>query len=418
MYERFFYPTKPPLFYSVSFFNAILLYRYSELFNNSDRFCIFVPKYNEIRYMNPMDTLFAVCNLAGKNINGWEVISQLPEPDRSKGETGGNFSICYIVQKDGIECFMKVLDYRNCMTRTLNPSETRLSVIERATREFKYEMALSEHCNRHNVKNIITYVDGGECELKEFSFPTVTYIVYEKADCNIRKILDFSAKLVFAEKLKTLSFKIKSLHDIALGVKQLHKIEVSHQDLKPSNILSIGNNSKLGDLGRSLCLSPEVDCPYSLNRFNGDWTYAPPEAFFYYRLSEDKERLYQMDNYMIGSLIVFYISGISFNTLLNGHLSGGIRSLASSGIGFDGARAYLLNAYYQALVDFEKSIPLQDLKEGLVKIVEYLCHPEPEKRGHPKNVLATNRTPNYDLERTIAELDLFQRKAELSLYKK
>ena len=75
-------------------------------------------------------------------------------------------------------------------------------------------------------------------------------------------------------------------------------------------------------------------------------------------------------------------------------------------------------AIRKALENKKKSIPLQDLKEGLVKIVEYLCHPEPEKRGHPKNVLATNRTPNYDLERTIAELDLFQRKAELSLYKK
>ncbi len=60
--------------------------------------------------MDPMDTFFAGCNLVGKNINGWEVISQLPEPDISKGETGGNFSICYIVKKDGIECFMKVLD--------------------------------------------------------------------------------------------------------------------------------------------------------------------------------------------------------------------------------------------------------------------------------------------------------------------
>lgn len=56
-------------------------------------------------------------------------------------------------------------------------------------------------------------------------FPTVTYIIYEKADCNIRKIINFSTKLVFTEKLKTISFKLKSLHDIALGVKQLHKIE-------------------------------------------------------------------------------------------------------------------------------------------------------------------------------------------------
>ena len=368
--------------------------------------------------MDSSDTLFAVCNLVGKDINGWKVINQLPEPDKSKGETGGNFSICYIVEKEDVECFMKVLDYRNCMTRSLRLGETRISVIERATREFKYEMALSAHCNKHHAKNVITYIEGGECDFNEFMFPTVTYIIYEKADGNIRKMLDFSAKMVFAEKLKTISFKLKSLHDIALGVKQLHRIDVSHQDLKPSNILSIGDISKLGDLGRSLCLSSDVDCPYSLSIFNGDWTYAPPEAFFNYRLPDDKERLYQMDNYMIGSLIVFYISGISFNALLNQYFPGGIRQFARSGIGFDGARVYLLNAYHHALVDFEKNILLEELKEGLLQIVEYLCYPEPEKRGHPKNILSTSRTPNYDLERTISELDLFQKKAELSLYKK
>lgn len=77
-----------------------------------------------------------------------------------------------------------------------------------------------------------------------------------------------------------------------------------------------------------------------------------------------------------------------------------------------------MNAYHHALVDFEKNILLEELKEGLLQIVEYLCYPEPEKRGHPKNILSTSRTPNYDLERTISELDLFQKKAELSLYKK
>ena len=107
-----------------------------------------------------------------------------------------------------------------------------------------------------------------------------------------------------------------------------------------------------------------------------------------------------------------------FHTLLDSKLSGGIRALAKTGISFDEARTYLLDAYHQSLLDFEESIPLEDLKEGLTKVVEYLCHPEPEKRGHPKNISKTNRTPNYDLERTISELDLFQRKAELNLYKK
>ena len=57
-----------------------------------------------------MTDLFAYHNLVGKTINGWEVIQQLPKADSSKGETGGNFSICYIVKNSDRKAFMKVFD--------------------------------------------------------------------------------------------------------------------------------------------------------------------------------------------------------------------------------------------------------------------------------------------------------------------
>ena len=60
--------------------------------------------------MSGIDSFFAVCNLEGKVVNDWHIKAKVPSPDYSKGETGGNFSICYIVEKDGVECFMKVLD--------------------------------------------------------------------------------------------------------------------------------------------------------------------------------------------------------------------------------------------------------------------------------------------------------------------
>lgn len=56
--------------------------------------------------MIDIDSLFAVCNLEGKVVNGWLVKSKIPAPDSAKKETGGNFSICYIVEKDGKEFFM------------------------------------------------------------------------------------------------------------------------------------------------------------------------------------------------------------------------------------------------------------------------------------------------------------------------
>lgn len=364
-----------------------------------------------------IDSLFAVCNLEGKNLNGWHVLSKIPAPDPSKNETGGNFSICYIVEKNGVEYFMKVLDMRICNSGRLPSGYTRAQYIEKCTREFNYEKNLSSYCDSKNIKSVVAYIDGGDATLSEFPFGDVSYIIYEKADGDIRKVLNLSKKLVFTELLKNISMKLKSLHDITVGIQQLHKNEISHQDMKPSNVLSIRNKSKIGDLGRSLCLSPDVRCPYPLD-FNGDPNYAPPEAFFLYGTSKEKKELYQMDSYMLGSLIVFYISGISFNTMMNAHLPVSIRDMVVSGKTYDEAKPDLINAYHEALLDFEKDIPLDDIRNDLTRIVEYLCNPDVARRGHPKNLGLQHRTPDYDLIRTYTELDKLYRKAEIGLLRK
>ena len=54
---------------------------------------------------------FASGDLEGKVFDGWTVVSKLASPDRSKHETGGNFSTCYKVEKNGETAFMKVMDY-------------------------------------------------------------------------------------------------------------------------------------------------------------------------------------------------------------------------------------------------------------------------------------------------------------------
>ena len=368
--------------------------------------------------LTQINNMFACCNLVGKNMNGWNVVRQLPKPDLNKGETGGNFSICYIVEKNGKEYFMKVLDLRKCFNNAKQFGFNMLDLIAEATQEFKYEMELSKHCSTNHVKNIINFLDGGEIIMNEFIFNIVDFIIYEKADGNIRHNLSFSNDIMLIEKLKALTYKLRSLHEITLGINQLHNLGISHQDLKPSNILTIGEQSKIGDLGRSLCLTQDVFCPFTFTHFNGDRNYAPPEALFNYMLPDEKERLYQMDNYMIGSLIVFYICGVSFNTIMDKFFEHGLRKFCQSGISFDSARVYLINAYHSALLEFENNISCNEIKDDLTKIVGYLCNPEPERRGHPKNIPLTNRTPNYDLSRTITELDVLQKKVEIFIHKK
>lgn len=367
--------------------------------------------------MIDIDSLFAVCNLEGKDLNGWHVKSKLPVPDPTKNETGGNFSICYIVEKDGIEYFMKVLDMRICIVGTLPPKLTRPQFVEKCTREFNYEKELSFYCENKKIKSVVTYIDAGDAIISEYPFGDVSYIVYEKAEGDIRKVLNLSRKIAFTEQLKNISTKLKSLHDITVGMQQLHKNEISHQDMKPSNVLSVHNQSKIGDLGRSLCMAPDIRCPYPFD-FNGDPSYAPPEAFFYYGTQKEKKALYNMDSYMLGSLIVFYISGISFNTMMSHYLPISIREMVASGKTYEEAKPELINAYHEALLEFEKDIPLDDIRKDLVQIVEYLCNPDVERRGHPKNLSSKNLTPEYDLTRTFTELDRLYRKAELGLLKK
>ena len=48
-------------------------------------------------------------------------------------------------------------------------------------------------------------------------------------------------------------------------------------------------------------------------------------------------------------------------------------------------------------------------------MVEQLCYPFPEHRGHPRNI--QSKGSNYNLERYISKLDLLKRKAELKIFK-
>lgn len=359
---------------------------------------------------------FASGNLEGKVISGWKVLRKFAEPNYAKHETGGAFSVCYEVEKNGIIAFMKVLDYVKIFKH--NKGQLTPEIMQRAATEFNYEKSLSRYCKNRKITKVVSFIDSGDVFFDGFLFNgSVSYIIYEIADGDVRKVMNLSSKTELAAKINSLSMKLKSLHDVSVGINQLHTNEISHQDIKPSNILSFSGESKIGDLGRSLIFDSEVVCPYPM-RFNGDRNYAAPECF-YPNYSATKEALYQVDNYMLGGLVTFYIAGVTFNLLLHNYLPDEYKFLKiHQNESFINVLPDMINAYQNALSDFEKEIPINEVKSGLVTMVSYLCNPDPAKRGHPKNVFTTSRTQNYDLQRTIQELDLLQKKAELALIKK
>ena len=363
------------------------------------------------------DEMFAACNLEGKVIEGWYVKTKLPKPDTSKGESGGNFSICYIVEKENKDFFMKVLNYQNIIFGTPPSGMSFSEYMEIALKEFNYEKSLSKYCKEKRISKVVIYESSGEININEYKFPVFSYIIYEKANGNIRKFIEYSKKMEFSARINTLSEKLRSLRDVATGLSSLHRNNITHQDLKPSNIMEFGNESKIGDLGRSLCFDNAIECPYIARSFHGDWNYAPPEAIFGYLLPDVQERLYQMDNYTFGGLISYYLTGMSFNALINLNLPHDMLYMRQMGLTYENIKVDLINAFAKSLQILRNEIPLESICESIVTIVEYLCNPDPAKRGHPQNLTPKNKTPNYDLQRTITELDVVHHKARLELLK-
>ena len=98
---------------------------------------------------------------------------------------------------------------------------------------------------------------------------------------------------------------------MAVGVQQLHNIGIAHQDLKPSNVLVFNSESKIGDLGRA----SDKDHPFKYDSYvmPGDRNYAPVEQWYSYRFSSGFEEKFAADLYLLGSLFMFFFTGLSMS---------------------------------------------------------------------------------------------------------
>lgn len=347
-----------------------------------------------------MDNTNAAENLLGRVLeNGWRVDEKIQKSD---GATGSFFSVCYKVVKDKEVCFLKAFDFAKFF-QIAEPGKKIVDVMADMLGAFKYEKYLSDFCKGHHVTKVLFVKEAGEETIEGFTIPIVPYLIFDLADGDVRKNLLFSEKLDIA-------WRLRSLHDIAVGLKQLHLIEISHQDLKPSNILLFNGESKIGDLGRSVCRT--ISGPYDALPFAGDFNYAPPEIMYGHYLPDWHRRVFATDCYLLGSMVVFYFIGISMSALLSKYLPREFRYDIWRG-SFDDIKAYILNAFSEALVEFSNSVLGQQIGDELRWAVERLCYPIPEERGHPKDLAAIGNP--YNLERFISKFDLLHMKAKYGL---
>lgn len=345
----------------------------------------------------PEDQISAVHDLEGKTLkSGWTVTQKV---SAKPGSSGGNFSVCYLAEKDGQIGFLKAIN----VLSFLNDEDIDLpKALADTLNSFNFEKEILERCGDKNLSKVSRLLDAGSENLNGYLINNVNYLIFEKADDDVRNHLNFAAKIDF-------SWKLRSLHNIAVGIKQLHGINISHQDVKPSNVFLYNENiSKIGDLGRAL--SDSVFGPHSNFNFAGDPRYAPPEVFHKYVLPEWKDKVFAIDCYLLGSMACYYITGQSMTALLARSINASINILTLT---FEEALPYWIEAFENVLLNIDGALNDYEDKDKLVNLIRMLCSPDPRNRGHYKNVKANGNS--FNIERFVATFDLLARAAELKL---
>lgn len=332
---------------------------------------------------------------------GWEIVRV--HKSSSNNPTGGAYSICFDVRKNGEEKFMKALDFNAHLKKQPKGQEDPVMAINQMTEQFIYERTLSEMCHNGHVTKVVYMEESGQ-EYVEPLGMLMPYFIFSMATYDLNEKLSVSERLDFA-------WKMKSLHDVAVALKQLHTLGITHQDVKPSNILLFDEETKLGDLGCSLC--DTLESPFGNDIFPGDKNYAAPEKSYHCNIpvEEMEEQKYLNDSYLLGSLMVHYVTGCSMNALLLRHMPKGCHPNQYKGT-FKGIEPYLLNGFQEALEEIGRSVPDGKVKDRLIPLIGCLCHPLRKKRVHGKNGSFKNLAAKHSLERFVAELDYIQRLAE------
>ena len=345
----------------------------------------------------PEDQISAVHALEGVTFkSGWKIIKKVKA---KPGSTGGSFSVCYHAEKDGQKGFLKALNILSFL-RDDNPDI--LQATTESLNTFNFERDLMKKCSDKNLSKVTKLLDAGQENINGYLIANVYYLIFERASGDVRNHMNFSNSVDIA-------WKLRSLHNIATGLKQLHSIDISHQDVKPSNIFIYDKiASKLGDLGRSL--SKGHNGPHSELNFSGDNRYAPPEVFHGFFMPEWDDRVKSIDLYLLGSMAAYYFTGQSMTALLSKNINSRINILTMS---FENALIYWIDAFDKVLIQIESCISNYPQKEELIKILRMLCYPDPRIRGHAKNIM--NGKNNFRLERVVTAINVLAKKAEFNI---
>lgn len=340
--------------------------------------------------------------LVGKDLHGgWHVDSFAHRPSTS---TGGKFSVGYLViNADGRKAYLKALDFSAAFEQ---PDPAR--VLEDMTKAYNFERDLLAMCKDKKLRRVVTPLADGWAEVPGFGeLGKVAYLIFELATGDIRNEVAKWQKF-------DLAWVLRSLHQSAVGLQELHSTGIAHQDLKPSNVLVFPvDGSKITDLGRSSHI--QIPSKFDMLRMPGDKGYAPPEQRYGWHYSPDFSLKYIADLYHLGSLIFFFFLHCSATSAIQLKISQKhAKEFANSDFlqdlpVFQHAFGEVIDELYTSVESFAG-----DLTDEIVMIAQQLCEPDPRRRGDPRALAALSR-PQHDLQPYVSRFDRLAHTAEMRM---
>ena len=338
---------------------------------------------------------------------------KLPSPAMTGG-TGGNFSVGYVAEwrtDKGLvtkEAFVKIFDLGRAFAAH---SKDIMAAISRLGADHAHETRMCEICDAAHLTRVVRILGRGQISVVGAGgFPSpLPYILFELGDGDLRNTV---------RKIDAIdaAWRLRMLHNVAVGLQEIHGQMIAHQDLKPSNVMifeKTREGAKLSDLGRA-----SRDDGYSAKHDDyiiaGDPRYAPPEQCYGVCAPEWRDRRESCDLYHFGCLITFSFSGTTPNQRFPDLLHEDIRPIVWSNGKWRGTYEevlpHVIKAFTTYLSEIKSHFP-DWASEELTGMVAGLCNPDYHRRGHPD--VRRDTTSPLGLDRFISRLDHFANKAKV-----
>ena len=330
--------------------------------------------------------------------NGWTVTRALP---RAANATGGMFSHSYEVRQGDKVAFLKAFDFAPAFV----PGVDTPTMIQAMVEAYNHEREILTHCHDRRLSNVVVAIDHGSVQVPNLSLMEgrVFNMIFDIAEGDVR--VQMNVRTSFGP-----IWCLRVLKDVCLGLNQVHKEMIAHQDAKPSNVLTYdgGEAFKIADFGRSSRKGHAAS--HDGLTIAGDRTYAPPELLYGYLPTDFAPRRFGCDFYMLGNLATFLFSGVNVTAQLLSHLDPQHHPRQWGGT-YQQVLPYVQKAFTDVLDDLA---PLVDsvARDVVLGMVREMCNPDVALRGHPRGL---GKADQYSLTRYVSQLDLLIKRTGVTL---